>query len=411
MGLKLVAWAFVALTVVQHAVIRPFTITGVDFPKHWLAPLAILEGRNNYVGDELWLYYNYPQWSAMVTFWLGWLSRESAEVVWKAMNLGFVGLAGWISWRYFRPGEPEAGTVGGEGRSLRAPIRRGLRREWALATAVIFAGFGPAAKTVLFTGNIDPWNLLAMTAFIAALLRGRERLAGAYWAILCLVKMVPVLLIVPLILWRKWRVLEGWTLFMTGYLALLLATNRVGYEWFFVREVMPEIAFEWRWISISFPQLLLDYVFPAAWNEDPARFHLVMNVTLGTFALGLFAGVGYMKSKRADFLRVLEFAILYLPLLSPLLEGHHYSWTLPALFLQIRRWTAGELHPFAASVYAAGWFLISLDYFYINLMHNLGEWPEYGPLLGGLLLAAAAFGEMWRWSGPPMSVEAGTSRA
>jgi hypothetical protein len=88
----------------------------------------------------------------------------------------------------------------------------------------------------------------------------------------------------------------------------------------------------------------------------------------------------------ADFLRVLEFGILFLPLLSPLLEGHHYAWTLPAFFLQLGRWFRGELRPLPAAVYAAGWFLISRDFFYIDMMHNLGDWPEFMPLFGGLLL-------------------------
>lgn len=393
--LKGLGWAYVALVFAQHFVLRPFTITGVDFPKHWLAPLAILQHRNNYVGDELWLYYNYPQWSALVTFWLGWLSRESAEIAWKALNATLVILAWWLSFRSFRPDPPrESANAGAD--SLKAVLWRSAASHWLLVTAVLFAGFDPAAKTVLFTGNIDPWNLLAMTAFVAALVSGRDRLAGMAWAVLCLVKMVPVLLIVPIVLWRRWNVLYGWLLFMGCYLGLLVATDRVPYEWFFVTKVVPEISFEWRWISISFPQFLLEYVMPEVWHEDPRRYNLLTNGVLCVFALGMFAGIARLRSLRAEFLRVLEFVILYLPLLSPLLEGHHYSWTLPATFLQAARWFRGDLRGWPAPVYALGWFIVSRDFFYINMMHNFGEWPEFMPMFGGLLLALAAFGEMLR---------------
>lgn len=393
LALKILAWAYVASVIAKHFLIRPHTMPGVDFPKHWLAPVAILEGRNLYLGDELWLYYNYPQWSALVTFWLGWFSREAAEHLWKAMNALFVVLSWFIAWRSFRLPDVETPSPA---HPVRDTVQRALSKNWLLFTAVIFAAFDPAAKTVLFTGNIDPWNLLAMTAFIAALLHGRDRLAGVAWAVLCLVKMVPVLLIVPIVLWRRWRVMQGWFVFMLGYLLLLIATQRLKYEWFFVTDVMEEISFEWRWISISVPQFFLKYFLPESWNEDPQRFALFTNGVLGFFGLLMLGGIARLRQLGASFLRVLEFGIIFLPLLTPLLEGHHYAWTLPAFFLQLGRWFRGEMKEVPAAVYAVGWFVISRDFFYIDMMHNFGYWPKFMPMFGGLLLIVAAGIEMFR---------------
>lgn len=393
-GLKVIAWVYVAAVIGEHFLWRPHTIPGVDFPKHWLAPVAILEGRNLYLGDELWLYYNYPQWSAMVTFWLGWFSREAAEHIWKAMNALLVLLSWFIAWRAFRL--PRVSETGIGEHSVRDQVQEALRNNWILFTAVIFAAFDPAAKTVLFTGNIDPWNLLAMTALVAALLSGRERMAGVAWAVLCLVKMVPVLLIVPIVIWRRWRIMQGWFVFMLGYLVLLIATQRLQYEWFFVTDVMKEISFEWRWISISVPQFFLKYALPESWNDDPHRFGLFTNGVLAVLGLGMLAGIARLKQLGASFLRVLEFGIIFLPLLSPLLEGHHYAWTLPAFFLQLGRWFRGELRPVPAAIYAIGWFVISRDHFYIDLMQNVGYWPKFMPMFGGVLLIVAAGIELVR---------------
>jgi hypothetical protein len=157
-----------------------------------------------------------------------------------------------------------------------------------------------------------------------------------------------------------------------------------------VSVAMPEIAYEWRGISITFGQFLLKFWMPEAWNEGRAAFDLFTRVVLGILAAGFAAGVVGYRARGADFRRVLEFGILYSPLLSPLLEGHHYAWALPALLLQIGRWSRGELGWRTAWVYAAGWFMISLDLFYINYTHNLGAVWKFMPMFGGLVLVGAA---------------------
>ena len=102
-ALRLTAAAFIAFNLGKHGIYRPLTIHGVDYPKHWEAARAILEGRNNYIGGDLWLGFNYPQWSALATVWLGWFDVDTAQWIWKLMMLASLIGAWWIGWRSFRP--------------------------------------------------------------------------------------------------------------------------------------------------------------------------------------------------------------------------------------------------------------------------------------------------------------------
>src|SRR5262245_35097321 len=76
----------------QWGIWRPLRWPGVDYGKHWDAARAVLENRNNYFidgsrNDELWLGFNYPQATAFMFLWLGFVSRAHGEVVWKMFNL------------------------------------------------------------------------------------------------------------------------------------------------------------------------------------------------------------------------------------------------------------------------------------------------------------------------------------
>lgn len=388
-------WLYVAYVFGRYGIFKPIVTAGIDFPKHWLAPRAILEGRNAYEGEGLWLFFNYPQWSALVTFWLGWLDARTAEVVWKMMNVGMVVVSWALIVRFLRPSPAVLAAPPNLANPQRLAVSTGVIRYWPLLTAVIVAAFSPATTTVFFTGNIEPWNVLAMTGFIVCLASGRFRLAGVCWAALCLIKMMPGILLLPLLLWRRWRVVQGWLLFLLAYLVVLILTGRIRYEWFFLTEVAPLVPFRWRGISVSIPQFALEYFLPA-WNEDPAAYTRIANGWLFAVAVLYAALVMLFWRRRLPFERVLEPAILLIPFLSPLLEGHHFAWSLPVLFLQINRWLRGDLTNSFALVYAIGWMVVGLDYFYINLLHNFGRWTDYVVTVGGILLAATSATEHLR---------------
>ena len=140
--LRLVAIFYVAFNFGKHGIYRPLTIHGVDYPKHWLAARAVLEGRSTYLGDELWMGFNYPQWSALVTAWLGWFDVDSGQIIWKMLQLLALVVSWWIAWRIFAP--PRAADSAQELSSpaIRSSVAAGIRRHWGLTAAVLLFAAG-----------------------------------------------------------------------------------------------------------------------------------------------------------------------------------------------------------------------------------------------------------------------------
>ncbi|MBI3736545.1 DUF2029 domain-containing protein [Candidatus Sumerlaeota bacterium] len=403
-ALQWAGWAYVAVMLGIHGIYRPMTIHGVDYTKHWLAARAVLEGKSTYLGDWLWLGFNYPQWSAMVTFWLGWFDFVTAEKVWKLGHLSFVLGCWWIGYRQFHPAilsealgqvHPAAGS--GDLSAERSMIARAIERHWLLVCSIMIAGFDPLVASSLYVGQIEPINALLSMALVAALATRRDRLAGVYWAMLCLVKMMPVVLIIPFVLWKRWRIFESWLAFMALYFFLLVGTGRLGYEWFFVHDMMGKIAFEWRWISISLPRFLMLIFLPRAWHEDPVLYNRILLAFLAGMA-AIFTVLSRILQRRgATLIQALEIGLLFVPLLSPLLEQHHLAWALPVLFFHLARWTRGGMPTPLALLLAAGWCIVCADYFVHNFMQLMTRWHQFPALLGAMILTLGTiFDSLWR---------------
>ncbi len=405
MLLQIVAWGFVAFTLGKHGIYRPLTIHGVDYPKHWLAARAVLEGKSVYEGPELWLGFNYPQWSALVTFWLGWFDIETAQNVWKMMHLLFVVGCWGLAARGFRPAVLTANGALPKREKELEPLQRfiaeGIERHWLLIAAFLVAAFNPLVSGSLFLGQIEPLNALLVMAFLAALLSGRERLAGATWAMMCLTKMMPVILIVPFLLWRKWRVLQGWIGFMAAYFLALVVTGRVGYEWFFVTVAMEKISFHWQYISISPARLLMLLFAPESWLEDQATYDRCVGVWILT-AGSLYVTLTWQLRRRGvELLRAIEVGLVFVPILSPLLESHHFAWMIPLMFLHLARWSRGEMSNTMALILALGWWIINMEQFVYNFARVFTtKWHQFPPLAGALILTAATIFDSLRKRAP-----------
>lgn len=395
--LRVLLWGYVAFILGKHGIYRPLTQTGVDYPKHWLAARAILDGENNYTGNYwLWLGFNYPQWSALISFWIACFDIGTAEIVWKMIGLGLIVACWWIAWRCFRPEAAAEGEAPLQIGETRRSAAEAMRRDWPLTCAVMVALFAPAGASSLFLGQIEPMNAFLVMAFVGALLIEKEGLAGVYWAMLCLIKMIPVFLIVPIILWRRWRILKTWAIFMAVYAIVLVVTGRLQYEWFFVTEAAGKIPFRWRGISVALPRAIMLLFFPGEWRDDELHYMRFMNTGM-VILCGLYvAAIAAIRRGGWSFLRSLEVAIMFIPLLSPLLENHHFAWTLPVFFLQVRRWIRGEMTAGVAFVLVLGWWLIALDYFCYNLMAHMGDWPRFISMPGAIIIIIACMIEFAR---------------
>jgi len=381
--LRLFMWVYILVMAGDMGLWRPLTRFGVDYDKHWQAARAVLEGNNCYLGGNLWVGFNYPQASAYAFCWLGLFSVETAEKVWKMTLLALLIGAGWIIMRRCRPPAPLAAQ---QAQGAFA-ARLATWRHWRLVSAFTLSAYLPATSG-LYQGNIDPLNAVLAVAMLGGVLAGAPLAAGVCWTLLVLVKMVPLALIVPVVLWRQWRILYGFGLTLTAYFVLLLVTGRLGYEWFFVREVIPPVPVWWRTISVSPLGFFMKAAGQWANYNDPYVFLRVNHIFLaimGPLYVGLLL---WLRRRGVGWLRGLEAAMIFYPILSPLLEYHHYVWILPALILQIRRWVMGELPSRRAFAFLAGWGLLYAGYTnnVQNLMVYFGDWVHFGSVPGYMSL-------------------------
>lgn len=358
---RMLGWIYAIYIVANFGLYRPITMHGVDYPKHWYAARAILAGESPYISPELWMGFNYPQWSALLTFWIGWLDIDTAEVVWKMIMLCSVLTAWVLAVRFLRPS-----ITGGPEWTLGA--RESMAEHWPLVAALLIAVYSPAHACSLYVGNLEPINASMAMAFIACVVSNRPRLAGFFWAMLCLFKVLPVMLIVPILLWRQWRILQGWLLTMGAYALLLLVTGRFGFEWFYVREVASRVPFHWRSISFSLHRAILFYLCPVSWHEDPIIYMRAWRLTnLGVQVICLGSLLLLLKRK-GTFLEAVELGLLFALLFSPLLENVHMLQVLPVFLLQSRRWIEGKISGLLTIPLAAGWTILCLTHTYTNFL-------------------------------------------
>ncbi len=388
MLLKLTCWIFVIFMILKMGVYRPFSDHGVDYPKHWLAARVLFEGGNPYIGQELWLGFNYPQATAFAYFWLGFVDMQTGEKLFKGW-MGVLLFSCWLmAWKYYRPRDVSMAVL--------SPVLRRVHQacldNWGLLTALAVCFYFPAWHA-LYLGNVDPTNAFLSMAMITFLIMGRDRPAGVAWALLSLVKMMPVFLIIPILIHRRWRMLQSFMLVMIIYFFVLLATGRLGYEWFFVKVSMPEIPFAWRDISMTPIRFIL-----RALGLEESLYHDRHYYGLLTHASTIFflACIGslalWLHRRREDWLNVVEVTMLFIPVVSPLMEYYHFVWIMPAFLLQLRRWVAGQMRLSIGLWLLFGWFnLFFLSYHVQDLgLGVFSKWVQAAPLFGYFIILIAS---------------------
>ena len=387
---------FIVYTILYVGLWKPMTMFGVDYDKHWQAARTILTGENNFIGGNLWIGFNYPQASAMTFAWLGLMSVEAGEKVWKLTLLGLLVFCWLMAWRVYRPGRMAAAI--GENAAVNDPAaqaRQAFHDHWGLITAFALCAFEPATSC-LYLGNIDPVSAFYAVAMVAALLLARPRWAGVIWALLTLVKMLPLALLIPVLFWRRWRVLQGFLIALAVYFVILVVTGRLGYEWFFVREIIPPIPPWWRYISITPIRFVLHLLGQDRLYDDPHTFLVISRLNVLTMAV-LYTGLlAWLRRRGLAWMRGLEVAILLYLLMTPLLEYHHFVWIMPAMLLQIRRWAEGRMAPGIALALLAGYALLFGTYHFYMIYARLGLWVHFTPLIGYVIIIAAELIEIFR---------------
>jgi len=340
-------WGMAVWQFVSQLVLVTFAESGVDFEKHWIGARELVAGRSPYTGPENinLLGFNYPMFTAAAFAHLAAFDLKTAEFIWDATGLAAIVGSLWL----FAVGlRPEA--TGRESRFGQFALRH-----WPALTTCMVVSFKPLQKA-LQCGNVDPLNLLLGSLLAYFFVKRRDRAAGLALAGFALVKVAPVLLVLPLAAMRRWRLLATFAAALAVYGVALLATGWWRHELFLVTEVLPALPFQWRSLSISVHKWLVSAFAPAAMEDAAAygRWVSGTNAVLGSAFAALCAW--RWKGGGADEELFLAFGYVMLLLISPLAEVIHLVWAIPAMILHLRAGARGAMPGWLLGFCMAAWF-------------------------------------------------------
>lgn len=358
------AWLFA-----YHIVHKPFAVEGVDFVKHYEAAKAMLAGYSPYYEASPTHGYVYPVFVSLFHFPLGWFeTRAGAEAAWDAANIAIVLFCAAVLGRALRPGPGAGGTAPGEF----------LHRWWGLVVFFFLASYDPL-HVVLSVANVEPWNLLFGSLFVACFVRRRDHWAGVFLAAFALVKVGPAFLLLGVLALRRWRVAGAFAAFIAAYLLFLLATGWWREESTVYTERLPALPHYWQGISLSIHRLLAELRAPHLLAEGQqaayAAFVFRVNILLG----GAYAALCAWQFLRrgADEELFLAYAFFAVLVLSPLVEGTHFTWVAPAIALQLRAWGRGVLGPSALVLLVGLWCGVSMLHTLLGVASGPFGWPGW----------------------------------
>lgn len=372
----------------KYAILQQFTTTGVDFPKHYYAAQAILRGESPYVGD-FYLSFNYPLFTAWIYAWLAPFTLSRAEFLWDLCNTLYVVASLGLIIVYYRP------TDGGEGatsRSLSPGLRKWIVAHWSAVCAFAVAIYAPIFLEIR-DGNIEPLNLLLVVAFGAALMRGREGVAGVLFAALCLVKIIPVFFIPALFLGGKRKTIGVCAIFVGVYGLMLLVTGLWREDFYLLTHVLPNIGFHYRGLSNSLVAIAGQHFFPSV-MESKAMFDWTTKGIAAAIG-GAYIAVVWMSARcrTLSWRAGLALASLTIVLMSPLLEYNHIIWAIPAyLFLLVDAAEGSVSRRFFVASFGL-WIGVFACRYWCDLSSNTGFPPLHvSTLLLAVLWAVTAGG-------------------
>jgi len=212
--------------------------------------------------------------------------------------------------------------------------------------------FEPVRATIAL-GQVNLLVLVLVVLAWEALRHGRSPVAAALpLSVAIVVKTYPVLLLVPLVAHRRWRVV-GWTLAFLAVAAALAALVLPAAAWGdWVRDVLPSGGYgesprglfspaaPWNQSLNGFSaRLFLENGFSAPIATSPAAARLVPAL-LACALLALAAGASLRSGARPDRERFLDLELaLWLVAMfavAPLSWAHHLVFVLPACVLALR---------------------------------------------------------------------------
>ncbi len=282
---------------------------GYDFTSYLLAARALRDGGNPYQ-LKMPFPYLYPLFAAFGLIPLTYVPYWLANAIWLVLCVA--GLA--------------AGCLALE--------RGGQRRRLAVPALVALLVFFSPIQSNMIHGQINSIVLFCCVMFYCAYARNRAAPAGAWLAAAVAVKVLPAVLLLFLIVRRKYRILL-WTLLFTGLLCLLpvLVAGRELPAYY--RSYCD--AFVWPSLTRSMPNSPTHFSLQGAVACFlPSVPLLWQKVLCGLAVAAALFAVERAAARSGDSRRDIWPFCAYLVacmLLSPVVETHHFVLAAPAVFL------------------------------------------------------------------------------
>lgn len=328
-------WAAFAYQIVFFLIITPpippeAGIINTDFWVYRNALVEFVHGRG--------LHFAYPVFSAMIFFFIGWLPERTAEIVWGGLMRVSV-IAGFLLIIFHcQPRPPANGASRDKPGLLDFDLAQYLVSRWRWLGIFIAIAFTPAFRDVHY-GNMQSFVFFLLCLLCVMVARGREKTAGVALGMLCLIKITPVVLIPAFFFARQFRLLAVSGLFFCAYLLVLLSTGWWRWDLYFFQNTMPNVAFEWQRVSFSLTMFVGNVFQPEILNNKAAFDSVSRIISFGV--LGWVCLTSLLAGRRArpnggnetdayDGRAALSAGCFAIVLISPLLETHHLSASIPA---------------------------------------------------------------------------------
>lgn len=331
-----------AYQTIKYLLLMPHLAPGVDYTKHHVAAVHLLNGENPFPpdNDRPYMAHYYPLFSAMIYIWLGFFDIKTGEVIWDLWNAALILLSALCVAKWYRPASL---NVGDKSRGPLEAIKSFLIEHWWIVGPFLVLTFMPAVKKN-YNGNIEPTLVLLLVAFGAALLQRRDAAAGALLACAGLVKVLPFFLIVPFPFAKRWRLVGGFLGVLAIYGLILAMLGWLPWEWYYFKEVLPAASAHWIEISGSIAFITARVFNPDALATAENFKSWASSINLGLIIPFTFGVLIVARKALHDWLLLaVNMAMLSPLMLTPLLEDHHYAWVLPPYLFLIRDWLNGKI--------------------------------------------------------------------
>jgi hypothetical protein len=372
-----------------YGLYMPITQPNADYLKHWEAAKAVLAGRTPYFGaPDLYLGFNYPLFTAYLFSYLGFLQFEASRIVWIIGNSLFAIGGAVIAAKWLRPSAPVQSA--GEPVMLWR-LRSATWHNWAIICLLLTINFQPLLYCFQ-PANIDPVQYFILMIFAAAFVCRRDYLAGTMLGIAALVKVAPVLLLIPALAVRRWRLSGSFLIALAAYAVILLLTGKWRMEAFLYQDVLQKIGFHYLNISYSTHKILAEIFHPGALADRLAYNHWVFQINLFLLMVMIAVCAYWYLYVRRQVEHLFGFGMLMIILMSPLLEYHHFVWAAPALFFQIRGWAQGSVSNRAILICIFAWVILFFVRIANDFMAPVFSFPYmcFAPAAGVLLAVISA---------------------